>query len=153
MKKRILLIPMLSALIFISLSCEWMTIGSPKDPEPEAIDTPSIQSTTAIFTGAENHRLAMDTAISMMENFQADNPFDAYGWYFSRKALEELLSQTGCVGIRIYGGLDAGGKFSPVLFGVTEDGRDIDGAGLSKDLGGSIIILEMAVPCPPYCKD
>jgi hypothetical protein len=151
--KRLLLIPLAVGLIIASLSCEWMDIGNPKEPEPMTMEIPLDESITVNFTGTENHRLPEETGLAMMERFRADNPFDAYGWYFGRKAIEELLGQPDCVGIRIYGGADESGKFSPVLFGVTEDGRDINGAGLSKELKPSVIVLEMAAPCPPYCKD
>ena len=71
--------------------------------------------------------------------------------YFGKEAIERLLNQEGAVGLRIYGGINPDGEFTPVLMGVPADGNDINGIGLEKALGDSVIILEMAVPCPPYC--
>ncbi len=102
----------------------------------------------------ESNQTSLDEAQQMMKAFREHNPFDAYGWYFSKDALEKLLFQEGCNGIRIYGGLSISAKFSPVIFGVDTDGRDIKiNQGLFKTPADSIIFgpLEMAFPCPPRC--
>jgi hypothetical protein len=59
---------------------------------------------------------------------------------FGADRIQEILDQTGCVGIRIYNGYyDYKRRF--VLVGVDEDGNDMT----------SGRILEFSNPCPPYC--
>ena len=104
----------------------------------------------------ESSQISLYEAQQMMKAFQDNNPFDAYGWYFSKDALKKMLYQEGCDGIRIYGGLNASNKFSPVIFGVNSDGKDLRvDQGLFKTSSDSTIIgpLEIALPCPPRCGE
>jgi hypothetical protein len=111
------------------------------------------KSSELMFSGCEDHDIEMDAAERMMSDFQANNPYKAYGWYLGRMAIEDLLGQPGAVGIRIYGGLDAEGEFSPVIFGVDSLGNDLPLRGLQKQIQGSHGELpkEKLPPCPPYC--
>jgi hypothetical protein len=104
-----------------------------------------------MFTGEENHAITIELAEQMTTAFQKENPFDAHGWFFGRKAIESVLAQDACIGIRFYGGYSSDGHFSPVIFGVTTSGADIGQGTLQKTLSRPVIILEMATPCPPYC--
>ena len=122
--------------------------------EPEAVNPSSLSKTltVTVFTGKENHRIFLAQATQMMAAFQNANPDEPYGWYFGGEAIKDILAQKGVVGLRIYGGLNEDGDFSPVIFGVTANGMDIDGSGgsgLFKALIDSVVILEKAMPCPP----
>lgn len=59
---------------------------------------------------------------------------------FGADRVQEILDQTGCVGIRIYNGY-YDSKRRLVIVGVDEDGNDMT----------SGRILEFANPCPPNC--
>ena len=134
------------------LSCDWINPNEPNEPENNTTEMALSKELGAMFTGNEDHNIALLEAQEMISAFQASNPFKTYAWYFGREAIESVLAQNGCVGVRIYGALNKEGKFSPVLFGVTTDGNDIKGGGgLQKALGDSLIILELVLPCPPYC--
>jgi hypothetical protein len=151
-RSHFLVLALISSLILAAASCEWITSGESR--EDTDIDMPGItlsKETDAMFTGNEDHTIAISSAKAMMTAFQENNPFDTYAWYFSRKAVEQLLEQEGCVGIRIYGGLKEDGKFSPVMFGVNAHGSDIKTRGLSKALIDSVGPMEFVLPCPPYC--
>ena len=140
------------AIVILSvLSCDWVNPNAPNEPENNITENVLSKELGMMFTGNEDHLIALLEAQAMMSTFQDNNPNKAYAWFFSRKAIESLLAQNGCAGIRIYGGLNSEGKFSPVLFGVTTDGNDIKAEGLQKTLGDSVIIMEFAMPCPPYC--
>ncbi len=141
------------ALAVVSISCEKTATEGAGSPEPATPRLGLMKGTDVMFTGEEDHSITLAAAEQMMAAFQADNPYDTYGWSFSRKAIELLLAQEGCVGIRIYGGLNQDGQFSPVLFGVTAKGGDIGGGGLSKALSDSTVVgsMELSAPCPPYC--
>ncbi len=121
-------------------------------------DTPKLglmKEMGVMFTGEEDHSITLAAAEQMMTAFQKDNPYKTYAWYFSKKAVEQLLTYERCVGIRIYGGLKQDSQFSPVIFGVNSEGKDLVGGGLSKAVSDSTIgpmdPIEVAIPCPPYC--
>ena len=63
------------------------------------------------------------------------------GGAFKRAALERLLNQPGCVGMRIYYGIHADGRPALVLVGVDEHGEEL--------IRGAL--LEDHYPCPPFC--
>lgn len=137
--------------ILVMISCEMM---SPEAPETE-LDVPrtlSKETVNMTFTGQEDHRITSDKAGRMMAAFQEDNTDGPYAWYFGADAIQTLLAQNGAVGLRIYGSVNEDGMFSPVLFGVAADGSDIGGgSGLSKAMLDSVVIMEEALPCPPFC--
>lgn len=155
--KRLLIPVILFAGIFAIaiISCERATTESADNPELTAPQPVLMKETDVMFTGGEDHSITQATAKQMMAAFQKDNPYDTYGWYFGRKAIENLFANEECVGIRIYGGLKADGQFSPVVFGVNAKGNDLIGGGFFKALYDSLGMgaLDIAFPCPPYCGD
>jgi hypothetical protein len=62
---------------------------------------------------------------------------------FHAKAVQDLLAQAGCVGVRIYHGRNQDGTNAMVLVGVDAKGNDMSGGTL----------LEQHFPCPPFCPD
>jgi len=86
---------------------------------------------------------------------------------FSREAIERLLSQPGCVAMRIYYGMDDQLRIKPVLVGVNEQNEDMlrvqstsslsigDISASSADPGTSVTteaeILDESGRCPPGC--
>lgn len=130
-------------------SCENVGLDSPKESEPRTPPAPLLRGTTIMYTGDEDHSISMPAAEEMIAAFQAANPFETYGWYFGRVAMEQLLAQSGAVGLRIYGGFKPDGHFSPVIFGVNGQGKDINRGGLSKSPIDSVGVAEMSFPCPP----
>ncbi|UCH63477.1 MAG: hypothetical protein JSU77_03230 [Fidelibacterota bacterium] len=143
-----------SALVIVGISgCQKASPGGPETQELSAIQTSLETAGDVMFTGQEDHRVAPQLAEQMTSAFQNNNPYDVYAWFCSKKSLEMLLAQEGTVGIRIYGGLNKDGQFSPVLYGVNAKGDDLSGGGLSKSLSDPNFIgpLEMLPPCPPYC--
>jgi hypothetical protein len=67
----------------------------------------------------------------------------ALGGMIGKQALEELLSQPGCEGLRIYYGREESGHPALVLVGVNSSDADMT----------SGTILEQLFPCPPICGD
>lgn len=96
------------------------------------------------FTGQENHDISLQDAAALTKNFRNSQTGTGYikGEYFGADALNSLLSQEGCVGIRIYYGLDDDGNNKLVIVGVTTDENDM--------VNGNI--LEFGAPCPPNCS-
>ena len=74
---------------------------------------------------------------------------------FDRGAIDDLLKLEGCVGIRIYTGLDEEFKLRLILVGVDKEGKDLiipsTTEGLSIEEGG--LVVEDGVRCPPHCSE
>lgn len=95
-----------------------------------------------MFTGEENHDISLNDAAALTGRYRSlmgEN--DIKGGFFGRDAIEEVLAQTGCVGIRYYYGLSTNGKQVLVLVGANADGDDLTEG----------VVLEFSVPCPAYC--
>jgi len=97
------------------------------------------------FTGNEEHDISLQEASDMTARYR-DNQSEAYfikAEYFGREAIESILSQENCVGIRIYYGLDENNVQRIILVGVTADENDICNG----------ILAERGTTCPPRCSD
>jgi hypothetical protein len=94
-----------------------------------------------VFTGTENHDIPLAEASALTENYRNSNPAPTtcLGEYFSKTAVQQLLAQTGCVGMRIYYGEDTSGNQKLVIVGVNSTGNDLY---MGK-------ILEFGKPSPP----
>jgi len=77
---------------------------------------------------------------------------------FDRAAFDQLLSQDGCVGIRIYFGMDEDLEVKLVAVGVNENDHDIRPLSshlkMRKNVDASdevVYALSDAIRCPPIC--
>jgi hypothetical protein len=97
-----------------------------------------------MFTGSENHDIRIDEAAALTARYRAKmQANDKQGGFFGRDAIEAILSQARCVGIRYYYGLDSQNQQVMVLVGVDEFENDLaDG-----------ILAEASVTCPPRCSE
>lgn len=88
---------------------------------------------------AGDHKIAITEARELVDRRRraAEQPAGA----FKREALERLLHQTGCAGIRVYYGMHPDGQPALVLVGVDEYGEEM--------LDGEL--AERSFPCPPFC--
>jgi hypothetical protein len=97
-----------------------------------------------MFTGTEDNEISYNDAALLTQNYRdAQVPGSNYvkGEYFSKASLESVLDQSGCVGIRIYYGLDENNVQRLVIVGADANENDI--------VTG--IILEHGTLCPPHC--
>ena len=94
------------------------------------------------FTGTESHDISLQDAAVLTQNYR-DSQSGNYikGEYFSKEALTGLLSQTDCVGARIYYGLDSNSVPKLVIVGVYANEDDISEG----------MVLEFGNSCPPNC--
>jgi len=93
------------------------------------------------FTGHEDHSISLQDAITMTTNYRNANRDAVKAHFFGKDALQAILDQAGCVGIRIYYALDDQGTKHLVLCGADADENDLyDGQ-----------LAERSYPCPPYC--
>lgn len=94
------------------------------------------------FNGTEGGEISIEQAARMTAAYRAENPESALANFFGRDILEKLLNQEGCVGIRMYYGInDEGGK-ELVLVGVNAEGNDLQE-----------LVADLSVPCPKICSE
>lgn len=67
-------------------------------------------------------------------------PDAALGGYFSRDAIDRVLAQPGCAGLRFYHGRHEDGSPALVVVGVNAAGADM-----------TAMTIDNHQPCPPYC--
>jgi hypothetical protein len=72
---------------------------------------------------------------------------------FNRSAIDRLLALPGCVGIRIYTGMDEEDKLHSILVGVNDKGEDliIPSTTTSLTEEGEGEVVEDGIRCPPNC--
>lgn len=94
------------------------------------------------FNGNEGEEITLTTAAGWTANYRNQmSTGDPLGHFFGKNHYNNILEQTGCVGIRNYNGIDDDGKKVLIMVGVDEDENDmVEG-----------VIVEKAVGCPPRC--
>jgi hypothetical protein len=72
---------------------------------------------------------------------------------FNRQGFETLLAKEGCVGIRVYYGMDPELKVHAVIVAINEAGEDIlpQSGTLETSGNGDDDILDDALRCPTFC--
>lgn len=72
---------------------------------------------------------------------------------FNRHAIEKLLAETNCAGIRIYYGMDASLKIHAILVAVNDSNEDILPAQSNQPQSAGTVILEEGQRCPDICPE
>ncbi len=93
------------------------------------------------FTGNEGAYITIAQGNAWTTSYRNANPTAVKAHFYGKTKLNEVLNQTGCVGIRMYRAIDDTGALQLVLVGVNANEQDLT-AGL---------ILERSLLCPPYC--
>lgn len=100
------------------------------------------------FNGKEGDMISRNEARQLMDNYENSPAYPANnhvkGILFGKDHVDDLLSQQGCTGIRIYYGKTGVLSADPpqlVIVGTDEDGNDITDR-----------ILDAGVPCPDFCS-
>lgn len=94
--------------------------------------------------GHEDHSISLNDAAEMTARYRAQmTPGQINGGFFGRDALEAILNQENCIGIRYYYGLDENNKQVMVLVGVNTEENDIVHGELA----------ERSIICPPHCSE
>jgi hypothetical protein len=97
------------------------------------------------YTGNENHDIRLEDAAELTKRFRDNLPVidDTIAEYFGKSALQELLDQSGCIGIRVYYGIDVNNTKRLVITGVDNNGDDLCEGNL----------MEAGTICPPICSN
>ncbi|MDP3556267.1 MAG: hypothetical protein Q8T03_02770 [Bacteroidota bacterium] len=96
------------------------------------------------FDGKEGEFISLTQGATLTANYRSGQSNPILGHFLGVEKLRALLSQEGCVGLRIYHGLDSDtGYPAVVVVGADSSENDI--------LGSSPLILDMSILCPPTC--
>lgn len=110
----------------------------------------------------EPQRISLFDAVALTQRYRRSAPASEHGGFFWSDGVREILEQPGCVGLRYYHGLDAGGGYQIVFVGVDSNGADIvsssatkgttaSAKGSARSAGGDAVLLDQHWPCPPFC--
>jgi hypothetical protein len=95
-----------------------------------------------MFTGHETHDIPLADAAAMTKIYRQSVPTGSRkGGFFSRDAIESILADATCMGIRYYHGINNKGEPVIILVGADANEDDITAGAL----------LEFAIPCPNQC--
>jgi hypothetical protein len=95
------------------------------------------------FDGSEGGFISLSEAADYTKNYRSSVPAGStIAHFFGKEMLEDLLKQTGCVGIRAYYGQEDNGFKNLILVGVTADQNDM--------VNG--LIGDRSVLCPSLCS-
>jgi hypothetical protein len=99
-----------------------------------------------MFYGNENHDITFAAAGALTKKYRDNNPANAIkGGFFGREAIEALLAEDGCVGIRYYHGINSDNKPVIVLVATDTNENDLVNEALEHEC------KEMGIPCPNQC--
>jgi hypothetical protein len=86
--------------------------------------------------------ITLTDASTMTGSFRRNYPNVTQGVYYTSNVFSDIMSQKGCVGIRIYNAIDDAGNMTNVLVGVDAKGNDL--------YNGKV--YDEGERCPPICS-
>ena len=106
---------------------------------------------TGLPGGSESQLITVSEAVAMVGRFRAANAANAAtvvrAWGFGRAAIDAVLAQPGCAGIRIYRGHTDVGAEQVLIVGLDTTGNDL----LPASASGTVVVADKGWPCPPLC--
>jgi hypothetical protein len=94
------------------------------------------------FDGKEGAQISLAEGAAMTLAYRnSAGASGAKAHFMGKSILVSILSQTGCVGIRSYYGIDTDGNKQLVFVGVNASGNDMT----------SGIVADRSTPCPTTC--
>ena len=92
------------------------------------------------FDGTEGGEITLQTAVDMCAEYRRLNSGATKAHFFGKDILNDILDQEGCVGIRMYYGIDSDDQKQLVLVGVDSDEKDM-----------TALVADLSKLCPTYC--
>lgn len=92
------------------------------------------------FNGTEGGPITLAEGAEMTANYRKAQPNSTKAHFFGRDALHALLQQEGCMGIRVYYGMDSDSNKQLVLVGADSDENDM-----------TQLVVDGSIPCPIRC--
>jgi len=96
-----------------------------------------------ILNSDTGSNITLEEAKNYTHTFQENNQEAIKSFFVGAKKLQQILSQDGCIGVRIYNGSDTQNyhQANLVLVGVDKNGEDLSEG----------VIIENLAPCPSNC--
>lgn len=94
------------------------------------------------FDGTEGGEITLTSAGAMTAKYRRDNPNQILAHFFGKDIITKILDQEGCIGLRLYHGVDEDGKKELVIVGADSDENDM-----------LEIVVDLSRPCPNVCGD
>jgi hypothetical protein len=95
------------------------------------------------FNGNEGSAITLAEAAELTANYRATiSPGDQLGLFVGRNHLLAILNQSGCMGVRMYYGINKYGEKQLVLVGAASNENDMEKG----------IIVDRLRPCPTHCS-
>lgn len=92
------------------------------------------------FIGNEGELISLIAASQQTANYRNQNPEAIKGHFIGKDHLLNILNQSGCMGIRVYYGIDNSGNKELIFVGVDADENDL-----------LYLIADHGNKCPPDC--
>ena len=92
------------------------------------------------FDGTEGGEITLSAGAAMTKEFRLRNPDTIKARFFGKDIINEILNAEGCIGIRLYYGLDEDGNNQLVMVGADSDENDM-----------LDIVADLSRPCPNVC--
>lgn len=96
---------------------------------------------TMSFTGNENHAITLSEAAAWTREYRTKNPGATKGHFYGKTAIQRILDQANCVGIRVYYAIDTAGAKQLIIVGAESNENDLYNGQLA----------ERSITCPPRC--
>ena len=93
------------------------------------------------FTGKEDHAITLSEAAEWTRNYRENNANATKGHFYGKDAIQAILDQSGCVGIRIYYDIDNNGAKQLIIVGAGTNENDLHNG----------LLAERSLPCPSKC--
>ena len=94
------------------------------------------------FDGTEGDQIELATASTWTANYRNANPGATKGHFFGKDIINQILNQSGCMGIRIYyAHKDTAGTKELILVGAKNTEDDMYKA----------VVADFSRPCPNIC--
>lgn len=112
------------------------------EPVKVSVLNPPLSGSGLVVQAVSHHQISLEDAARLTFNYRSRKaPGQPHGGFFGKAALQRVLSQPGCTGIRFWFGVSEDSIRNLVMLGVNQYGMDMFHGAL----------LEMSSLCPPLC--
>lgn len=94
------------------------------------------------FDGTEGGAITLSNASAMTAKYRRENPNQTLGHFFGKDIIMDILKQEGCMGARIYYGIDEDGKKQLMMVGADSNENDM-----------TDLVVDLTFPCPDTCSN
>ncbi|MEM8566592.1 MAG: hypothetical protein AAGF85_09025 [Bacteroidota bacterium] len=102
------------------------------------------------FDGKEGKPITLEQAKRWTKRYRDENEGAVKAQFFGCEHIQKILDEPGCMGIRVYYGIDDEGNPKLMLVGAKSDQNNILPTSEGKD-GDEGIILDDGANCPDQC--